>query len=305
MIKTFIDTLEFIYMLRVRLSIFNWNFPPHYDNLKNSPFVGTKTGDGQVMSEAEIQNMNADNIFEFGFCGTKNIQHEGYRRKAEWFRKRHAEGMKYKVLYSEEKGTVGMIEYTPGEFCWRAVDADGYMMIHCLCIFHRPYRNKGYASRMIGVCIKDAEMAHMNGVAVVTRQGAWMVGKEIFLNNGFKEVDKSPPDFSLLVKKFKGDVPTPRFKPDLDKMLKKYDKGLTILWSDQCPYIIKSIKEIKKTFKERYGINARIIEMKNPEQAQNAPSPYAIFCLIYDGKLLAFHPISNKRFMNIMDKILK
>ncbi len=257
------------------------------------------------MSQAEIHNMNAENIFEYGFCGAKNIQHEGCRRKAEWFKKRLAEGMRYKILFSEDKGAVGMIEYTPGEFCWRAVDAHGYMMIHCLCIFHRPYRDKGYASRMIDVCSKDAKMAHMNGVTVVTRQGAWMAGKEIFLNNGFKEVDKSPPDFFLVVKKFKRDVPSPRFKRDLDKTLKNYEKGLTILWSDQCPYIIKSIKEIKKTIKERYKISARIIEMKSPEQAQTAPSPYAIFSLIYDGRLLAFHPISNKRFMNIMDKILK
>jgi len=56
------------------------------------------------MSEAEIHDMTAENIFDFGFCGTRSIEHEGCRRKAEWFKKRLAEGMKYKVLYSEEKG---------------------------------------------------------------------------------------------------------------------------------------------------------------------------------------------------------
>jgi hypothetical protein len=62
---------------------------------------------------------------------------------------------------------------------------------------------------------------------------------------------------------------------------------------------------MKETIAQRYGIKARFIEMKNHEQAQNAPSPYAIFSLIYDGNLLAFHPISNTRFKNIMDKVLK
>ena len=57
--------------------------------------------------------------------------------------------------------------------------------------------------------------------------------------------------------------------------------------------------------KKRYKIKARMIEMENHEQVQEAPSPYAIFSLIYDGKLHAFHPISSKRFMNIMDKELK
>lgn len=75
------------------------------------------------MIQAEIRDMNAENIFDLGFCGTKSIEHEGCRRKAEWYRKRLPEGMRYKVLYSEEKGTVGMIEYIPGEFSWRAIDA--------------------------------------------------------------------------------------------------------------------------------------------------------------------------------------
>jgi hypothetical protein len=107
------------------------------------------------------------------------------------------------------------------------------------------------------------------------------------------------------VKQFKKDAPTPKFRGDWDKILSKYKKGLTILWSDQCPYIAKSISEIRKIIKERYGIQANIIEIKDHGQAQDAPSPYAIFSLIYDGELLAFHPISSKRFMNIMDKKLK
>jgi len=56
---------------------------------------------------------------------------------------------------------------------------------------------------------------------------------------------------------------------------------------------------------ESYGIQANFIEIIDHEQAQSAPSPYAIFSLIYDGELLAFHPISSKRFMNIMDTVLK
>lgn len=208
------------------------------------------------MSKVRIIDMDAENIFEYGFCGTRNIKHEGCRRKAEWFKKRQTEGMRYKVLYSEEKGTVGLIEYIPGEYAWRAIDADGYMVIHCLCIFYKPYREKGVATKMIDECIEDAKKEKKHGVAVVTRRGAWMV-------------------------------------------------GLTILWSDQCPYIAKSINEIRETIKERYGINANIVKIKDHKQAQEAPSPYAIFSLIYDGELLAFHPISNKRFMNIMDKVLK
>jgi len=257
------------------------------------------------MSNVQVMTMTAENIFDFGFCGTRSIEHEGCRRKAEWFKKRQLEGMKYKVLYSEEKGSIGLIEYIPGEYSWRAIEADGYMAIHCLCIFTKSIRNKGYASQLIDECIKDAKEAKKHGVAVVTRKGAWMVGKEIFLKKGFEVMDTAPPDFELLVKGFKKNAPAPRFKGHWEEVLKKYPEGLTIFWSDQCPYIAKSMKEIIEIISERYRIRAKIIEITNHKQAQDAPSPYAVFSLIYDGNLLAFHPISSRRFKNIMDKELK
>jgi N-acetylglutamate synthase-like GNAT family acetyltransferase len=257
------------------------------------------------MNEAEIRDMTAENIFDYGFCGTKSIEHEGCCCKAQWFKKRLSEGMKYKVLYSEEKGTLGLIEYIPGKYAWRAVEAEGYMAIHCLCIFHKSYREKGYASCMIDECLKDAKKEKMFGVAVVTRKGAWMVGKDIFLKKGFEVADKAPPDFELLVKRFNKENPIPKFKNNREKVLEKYNKGLTIFWSDQCPYIAKSIREIRDIIKDKYKIKAKIIEIKSADHAQEAPSPYAIFSLIYDGKLHAFHPISSRRFTNILDKILK
>jgi GNAT superfamily N-acetyltransferase len=257
------------------------------------------------MSDMRIVDMNAENIFDYGFCGIKNTRHEGFRKKADWLKKRFTEGMRYKVLYSEEKGAVGLIEYIPGEYAWRGIEAQGYTVIHCLCIFHKLARGKGVATQMIEECIKDAKKEKKHGVAVVTRKGAWMIGKDLFMKNGFEVVDRAEPDFELLVKKFKKDAPSPKFKGNWDKTLAKYKKGLTILWSDQCPSIAKSIQEIRKIIKERYKIKANIVEITDHEQAQNAPSPYAIFSLIYDGELLAFHPISSKRFMNIMDKVLK
>jgi len=257
------------------------------------------------MQNVRIVEMDAANIFDYGFCGTKSIQHEGCRRKAEWFKKRLTEGMRYKVLYSENQGAVGLIEYIPGEYAWRAVDAAEYMVIHCLCIFYKPYREKGVASQMIDECIEDARDSDKKGVAVVTRKGAWMAGKDIFVKKGFEVADRAEPDFDLMAKKLEKGAPGPKFKGNWGKALEKYGRGLTILWSDQCPYIAKSVGEIRDTIERRYGIEANFIEIKDHDMAQNSPSPYAIFSLIYDGELLAFHPISSKQFMNIMDKKLK
>ena len=98
----------------------------------------------------------------------------------------------------------------------------------------------------------------MHGVAVVTRKGTWMVGKELFLKNGFEVVDTAPPDFELLVKKF-ADLPSPKFTGDWLNRASQYGSGLTIIQSAQCPYVAKSVKEITETAENKYGIKPKII----------------------------------------------
>jgi GNAT superfamily N-acetyltransferase len=257
------------------------------------------------MSELEIFDARAENVQDYGLCGYKNIQQEGYRRKIDWLKKRFKEGMKVKILYSTEDGTAGMIEYVPGEYAWRPVDAKGYMFIHCLFVIHRKHKGKGHGSLMVKECLKDAKGQKMHGVAVITRKGTWMAGKELFVKLGFEVVDTAPPDFELLVKKFKKSAPSPRFKGDWEKRLAKYGKGMTIICSDQCPYNAKFIREIVETAQKMYNIKPKVIELKSSKEAQNSPSPFGISALILEGKLVADHPISNRRFMNIMEKDLK
>jgi predicted GNAT family acetyltransferase len=255
--------------------------------------------------EIEIIDTNADNISEYGFCGYKSINQEGYKRKIDWLNKRFSEGMRFKLLHSTKEGSVGAIEYAPGKYAWRAVNADGYMVIHCIFIIPNKLKGKGYGALLVEECLKDAKKERMQGVAVVTRKGTWMAGKDLFLKNGFEVVDKAPPDFELLVKRFKKIAPLPKFKGDWEKKLSKYDQGLTIIRSDQCPYVAKSVKEISETAQKEYGVKPKIIELQNCREAQNAPSAFAIFGIIHNGKLVADHPISNTRFRNIMNKELR
>ena len=257
------------------------------------------------MEGINIIDTNADNILEYGICGYKNIKRPGYPEKIKWLNERFTEGLKIKTLYSNQDGTQGMIEYISGEYCWRPVEASGYMFIHCIFVgFKRAYKGKGYASLLVDECLKDAKKEHKHGVAVVTRKGSFMAGKELFLKNGFEAVDKATPDFELLVKKFDKNAPTPKFKEDLKKKLSPYSKDLTIIRADQCPYSVKNVIEISKTAEKIYGIKPNIINLKNYEEAQNSPCPFGTFCIIYNGEIIAEHPISNKRFMNIMNKIV-
>ena len=258
------------------------------------------------MEGIEIIDTNSDNILEYGVCGYKNIKRAGYPEKIEWLKDRFKEGMKIKTLYSDSDGTQGMIEYIPGEYCWRPVEASGYMFIHCIFVgFKRAYKGKGYASLLLDECLKDAEKENMYGVAVVARKGSFMAGKELFVKNGFKVVDIAPPDFELLVKKFDNNAPTPKFKGDWEERQSQYDKGITIIRADQCPYTVKNVKEISETAEKTFGIKPNVVNLRNYKEAQNNPCPFGTFCILYDGKVIAHHPISKARFTNIMNKIQK
>lgn len=237
---------------------------------------------------------------------TKNIKRAGYPEKIEWLKDRFLEGLKIKSLYSDEDGTQGMIEYIPGEYCWRPVEASGYIFIHCIFVgFKRAYKGKGYGSLLLDECLKDAKEENTYGVAVVTRKGAFMAGKDLFVKNGFEVVDTAPPDFELLVKKFDKNAPTPKFKGDWDGRLSQYGEGLTIIRADQCPYSVKNVREISETAEKMYGIKPDIIDLKNCEEAQSSPCAFGTFCIICEGKAIAHHPISKTRFTNIMNKIIR
>jgi GNAT superfamily N-acetyltransferase len=258
------------------------------------------------MDKISIIDMTPDNIGMYGVCSYKDTRQEGFWRKIEWMKARQAEGLRVKTLYSEAGKTQGMIEYIPGEYCWRPVIAPGYMFIHCIFVgFKKDYKGKGYGTQLLNECIGDARKANMHGVAVVARDGTWMAKKEFFLKNGFAVVDTAPPDFQLLALRFDDGAPVPCFAADLDKKPASYGDGLTILRSDQCPTLAKSVREISETAEKVYGIRPRIVELNDCKAAQASPCPFGTFCIIYDGKIVAHAPISNTRFKNIMNKVMK
>jgi hypothetical protein len=70
----------------------------------------------------------------------------------------------------------------------------------------------------------------------------------------------------------------------------------------QCPHIAKFADDIAEAAAKEYGIEPNVVEMRSYRDAQDAPTPYAVFAVVYKGRLLADHPISCTRFRNIMGK---
>jgi hypothetical protein len=228
-----------------------------------------------------------------------NPAHPAAKTKADWLTERFKEGMKVKVLRIEgEKKPVSLIEYTKGENAWRAVDAHNYLFIHCVWTYPNKYKGKDYSSNLIQACIKEAKEEKLNGVAAITSEGSFMASREVFEKNDFKSVEYRKPHDLMVLELKKGDLP--KFK-DTESALKKYD-GLHIVYSKQCPWVIRFMEEAKELI-EKSG--AKVTELKTAKEAQESPSIYATFNTIYNGKLLADHYISTTRFKNIIAKELK
>ena len=233
-------------------------------------------------------------------CGIKNTEHEGHRCKTAWLQEYLAKGLRARVLLTEDNRQCGYIEYLPGENAWRAVDAGGYMFIHCIWTFYKKYQHKGNAVRLVQACVDDARKAKMRGVAVIARKKPWLASADLFVKCGFELAATAPPDYELRVKKFRKRDPDPKFLPILEERLKAFGQGLTIIRADQCPHTVKFAREIGDIAEREFHLRPRHVVLQSCREAQNAPTSYAVFSIVYDGDLLCDHQISKTRFRNIM-----
>jgi GNAT superfamily N-acetyltransferase len=241
-----------------------------------------------------IVEVTSANVSEKGFfCYMRKKKSEGYQRKLKWLKDRFDEGMRIKMLDLRQGGR-GFIEYIPGKYAWRAVNADRYMIIHCIWVAGKS-KGKGYATQLLNECFKDAEKAGMKGVAVVTSEGNWLVGKKFFLRHSFECADQSPP-FELIERKL-GDASPPSFSGDFEKRLRTYGKDLTIIRTDQCPYVDAAVGAALEATKE-LGIPTEVIELKSSKEVRKlSPSPYGVFGIVYDGKLVSYHSAAKKELI--------
>ena len=241
----------------------------------------------------KIVDVNETNLDDYGLLCLKSKKNsEGYKNKLAWIKERFKEGLRLKLLLVNEgpkRGLTsrGFIEYIPGEYAWRGIDAKGYMVIHCIWVVGRN-KNKGYGTRLLEECYKDAK--GMKGVAVVTSDNGWLPRNKLFIKNGFEKADAAPPDFELFAKRFSKNVALPRFLPISKERIKSYGTGLTVLESYQCPYSSALVNIYKKIAKEA-NIPIRVEHISSSKDVQeNCVHPYGTFCVLLDGKAISYRP---------------
>ena len=246
-----------------------------------------------------IIDITPENVEEKGFfCLMSRRRSEGYQRKLKWLEARFHEGLQIKMLDLSEGGR-GFIEYIPGEYAWRPVNAAGYFLIHCLWVVGKSKGN-GYATMLLEDCIADAERQGVHGVAMVTSEGNWLVGRKLLLRHGFEKVDRADPGYELLVHGF-SPAPAPSFPTDWDRRAAGFGKGLTVVRTDQCPYLDDAVSTALEAARIR-EIPARVVELTSAREIrERAPSPYGVFTIILDGKVLSHYCQPKKKLNELLD----
>lgn len=249
-----------------------------------------------------ITDVTADNVKKTGFfCYMSKPKTPGYQQKLAWLHERFSEGMRIKILHETGGRDVAFIEYIPGEYAWRAVQAPGYLVIHCLWVVGKG-KGKGYGSRLVQDCITEARSQGKHGVVMLSSDATWLADKKLFLHNGFIQIDQAPPSFQLLVHRF-GGAPLPSLPQDWERRQAAFGDGLTVVRSAQCPYIENATNYLLESA-EAFGIPAKVVELRSAaEVRQGAPCAYGAFSIIHNGKLLSYIYLTRADFEKRMAEI--
>ena len=252
------------------------------------------------MNGALITKVTPKNVMEETFFCVKDIKNPGFHCKKLWFDKQYELGLQISILKDIKGKAIGFVEFTPASKAWRPVIAENFMFIHCMYIYSKKHKNKGYGTQLIQHVEDEAHNKGMAGVCVMTSKGSWMADKRIFEKSGYVQSARKDR-FELYYKKWDPTTEDPSFRI-WEEQRHQYN-GWHLVYADQCPWHEKSAEVLKLTAEEQ-GINLNVRKIESVEEAQNMPSGFGVFNLLYNGKLLEDHYLSATRFKSILKKEL-
>lgn len=244
-----------------------------------------------------VTKVTPSNLERVGFfCYMSARKTQGYACKQAWVRAGLADGLRIKMVLPPEGR--GFIEYLPGEAAWRAVNAPGYFLIHCLWVVGKS-KGRGVATQLMDLCEQEALAQDARGVAMLTGKGLYMIREAYLQTRGYIPADTAPGGFTLMVKKFKDGL-LPSFCGDWDQKAQALGQGLTVLRADQCPYLENAATGSRK-IAEELAIPFKDIRLNSPaEVREKSPSAFGVFSLVYNGCLIGDQYTSRQA---VLDKI--
>lgn len=253
-----------------------------------------------TLMENTIKTLSEENIANEHICcafSDKKCK-DGYEAKKEWLKNQFKDGYVFKKL--DVRGKV-FIEYVPAEKGWIPIAAPNYMLINCFWVSGQ-YKGKGHGKSLYQECEKDAK--GMNGIVVVAgnKKKPFMSEKKFFHKQGFELCDTAAPYFELWYKPFKKNAPIPKFKDCAKNAECDNKNGLSVYYTNACPFTEYYVNiELKRVAKEK-GINLLIKKLATKEQAQNHFVPHTIYSVFYNGKFITQHILNEKNFDKFINK---
>ncbi len=246
----------------------------------------------------EILSVDAANLTERGFfCRKSKMKTEGNLRKLAWAADGFGQGLGIEIVYDEGR-SVGFVEYAPGQLAWRAVTAPEYLVIHCIWVVGRA-KGRGYGSALLNRVEAKGRELGCAGVASVTSNGVWMAGNNLFLTHGYEQVDEAPPSFQLMIKPFRV-APQPRFPTDWADRSAAFGDGLTIVTTDQCPYLDDAERAVMDGA-AKLGVPTTIVRLEDAGAVQaRSPSAFGVFGVVFNGELLSYHYLLEKDLVALL-----
>lgn len=249
----------------------------------------------------EIITLNEQNIDTEHICCAISDKKclEGYLKKKELLKQQIAKGYVFKKFNVKHKV---FIEYCPSEIAWLPITAPNYTVVNCFWVAGR-YAGKGYGKRLLDECIKDSQ--DKNGIVVLTsnKKKPYMSDKKFFIKQGFEVCDTAPPYFELLVYKNNHNAINPIFNQSSKNNVSSNKKGLTVYYSNFCPFTEYYTNTVLKELANREVIPLEIIKVNNLEQASTLPSAFSIYSVFYNGKFVTHEILNETKFIKFINSI--
>jgi GNAT superfamily N-acetyltransferase len=249
----------------------------------------------------DMINLTTSNIDTEHICCAISDKkcHQGYLYKKDWVRERINQGYVFKKYDVRHKV---FIEYCPSEIAWLPITAPNYMVIHCFWVAGK-YAGHGYGKRLLEECMQDAKSKDGIVLLTSTKKMPYLSDKKFFLKHGFEVCDSAPPYFELLVYKNNPNALSPTFNPPAKHNICPNQNGLTVYYSNQCPYTEYYTNTILREIATKANIPLNIIKITTRDEAIHSPSPFTIYSVFYHGKFITHDILNETKFNKLIQTV--
>lgn len=231
---------------------------------------------------------------------------ESYAAKKNWLSEQYAHGYRFRRL--DVRGKV-FIEYGPAEAAWMPVEAPGWLMLGCFWVSGR-YKKQGHGKALLDAALEEARKLGCAGLVSVAgkRKMHFQSDGKWFRRQGFREVDALDSGFRLLALEANGagEAAPPRFGPSARAGLGPDAKGVTVYYSNRCPYSEFHVRATLPETCRKRGLPLTVRKLDSLAEARLAPSPATIFSMFLDGAFITtdLSVCMDNRFDRIVGKAL-